>query len=203
MAIKIEWQPLPPASKSEEATFFPRLKGNGTTDLESLCKLAVKHHTVFSRGELAAAFETIQTEMSQQLAQGKSIHIPGFGTFRLAIESNGPVPSSRRNRKDAVKLKTVIFQPDEEFLQSMGELDFRWSSTALRSEACDKSHLKSLVTDYLATHPSITCAELAELAHLGRSTANKHLKELLNDDFLVREGTGKNTRYTLTTTPKP
>ena len=195
--IKIEWQPLPPASRGEEVSYFPRLKGNGSVDIDTLSKQAVKHQTVFSRGELLAAFDHLQHEMTDALAFGKAVKIPGFGTFRLVIEANGKVSAKQRSRKDAVRLKTVSFTPDDDFLQSLGQLCFRSSNKRERQSSYNKEEMKARLTDYLAQHSTITCPEFAELFLLGRSTANKRVKELLDEGFLVRTGTGRYFSYSL------
>lgn len=195
--IKIEWQPLPPASRGEEVSYFPRLKGNGSVDIETLSKQAVKHHTVFSRGELLAAFDYLQHEMSDALASGKAVSIPGFGTFRLVIEANGKIIAAHRSRKDAVRLKSVSFTPDDEFLHSFGQINFRCPTMGNRLCAYSKEEMKTQLTDYLSQHSTITCREFAELFNMGRSTANKRMKELLEEDFLVRTGSGKFYSYSL------
>ncbi len=197
MAIKIDWQPLPPRSGEEVTSYFPRLKENGTIDFETLCRLATKHSSVFHRGELLAAFDVLQREMSRQLALGKTVRIPEFGTFRLTIEANGKVEAARRRSKSAVRLKGVAFAPEGKFVESLGQPDFRWSPTGSHHLVCDVDQLRANLSDYLAAHHSITCAEFAALFHLGRSTANKYIRQLLDEGLLVRTGAGKLACYSL------
>lgn len=197
MAINIDWQPLPPKSRNEETCYFPRLKGNGTINMESLCRMAAKQHSLFHRGVLIAAFDTLQREMARQLAMGKTIRIKGFGSFRPTIEANGKVEASQRRKKDVVRLKGVSFTPEEEFMDSLGKPDFRWFPTGSRLLAYDAEELKAHLTDYFATHSSITRAEFASIFHLGNSTANKYLRQLLDNSFLTRKGAGKHICYVL------
>lgn len=197
MAIHIDWQPLPPKSGDEATSYFPRLKGNGTIDFDTLCQLAAKHGSVFHRGELQAAFDVLMREMSRQLASGKAIRIPDFGTLRLTIEANGKIEDAQRRDMSSVRVKGVAFSPEEAFLGSLGQLDFRWSHSGSYHRVCDLDSLKSSLTDYFTGHSAITCAEFANLFHLGRSTANKYLRQLLDEGFLTRTGTGKHTCYSL------
>ncbi len=197
MAIHIDWQPLPPKSGDKETTYFPRMKGNGTIDFDTLCQLAAKHGSVFHRSELQAAFDVLRREMSRQLASGKAIRIPDFGTFRLTIEANGRIEAEQRRSTSSVRLKSVTFSSDQEFVNSLGQPDFRWSPSGSHHIACDMDSLKACLTDYLTGHSAITCAEVAELLHLGRSTANKYLRQWLDEGFLAKIGSGKHTSYSL------
>lgn len=197
MAINIDWQPQPPKSRNEETYYFPRLRGNGTIGMEDLCRQATKHNSVFHYGDLIAAFCTMQHEMSRQLAMGKTIRIPGFGSFRPTIESNGKVKAAQRRKKKAVRLKGIAFTPDDKFVNSLGEPDFRWLPSGSHHLAYDAGQLKAGLSEHLATHPTITCAEFASTFHLGRSTANKYLRQLVDEGYLIRTGYGKHIHYVL------
>lgn len=197
MAIHIDWQPLPSTNADDETCYFPRLKGNGTVDFETLCQLAAEHNSVFHRGELLAAFDLLRREISHQLASGKAVRIPEFGTFRLTVEASGKIGATKRSSKGSVRLKGIAFSPEKEFVNSLGKLDFHCTPNGPRHPVCELNQMKDKLTDYFAAHSSITCAEFSALFHLGRSTANKYLKQLLNDGFLTRTGLGKHTRYGL------
>lgn len=197
MAIHIDWQPLPPKSGNEETYYFPRLKGNGTINMETLCRKAAKNNPLYHRSVLMAAFGALQREMSHWLAMGKTIRIQGFGTFRPTIEANGKVKAAQRRKKDAVRLKGITFSPEKEFMDSLGQLDFRWHPSGSRHLAYDAEELKTHLTEFFATHASITRAEFASIFHLGDSTANKYLRQLQDHGFLTRKGAGKHICYVL------
>lgn len=192
--LHIDWQPIPPASREEETTYFPRLTSRGTIGFEELCRLAARNSR-YNRGELAAVFCEVLQELSHQLAEGKIVQIPELGDFRLSVQANGRITGKKRGDKHSAKLKGVNFSPSADFIQSLGDLQFQWSPSIVHQAPCDLPSMKSRLDEYFLSNPAISRSQFEELFGLPRSTSNIRLACLVADGYLCKAGTGKDTRY--------
>lgn len=196
MSIQIDWQTMPPQKGDTTSTprLFPRMKDNGTITVEELCKIA-SQGSVFSRGELFAALSELTTAISRNLAEGKTIDIPDLGTFKLSIGTDSDITAQTHRRMDKIKIRGINFQPSPDLLQAIGTPPFHWSPDATNQHATTLDSIRTTLSDYFLTHPTITRAEFEQLFRMKRSTAQLRLKALMEEGFIEKEGHNREARY--------
>lgn len=197
MSINIEWQKLPQKEdKSGEERLYPRLTGNGTIDLDTICKNAEKR-SVYDRAHLKGAYTILADAIAAYLAEGKTVVLPDLGSLQLIITAEDAPGSTTRHPENRVKVKGVRFQASEELLQQIGQPQFKTAVHTSTPTSLPLDELARQLTAYLTEHTSITRSAFEQLFHLKRSTANVRLSELIKMGIIVPEGSNRDRRYVL------
>ena len=194
MAINIEWQVKPPAKKEDNSQLFPRIIDSETVGEKQLAELMASHGSL-TRGNAEAALSDMAEAMADLLREGKTIHIPGLGSFKLSIGTDAEIHPDSDRRMQSVEVRGVSFHPDQEFMDAIGRPVFHWEPTTGVAIAPSVSQLIPRLKVYFQTYDSLTRPAFEQLFGLKRTTAYIRLKQLEEMGVIQAVGNGKGTKY--------
>ena len=194
MAINIEWQVKPPAKKEDKQQLFPRIIDSETVGEKQLAELMASYGSL-TRGNAEAALSDMAEAMADLLREGKTIHIPGLGSFKLSIGTDAEIHPDSDRRMQSIEVRGVNFHPDQEFMDAIGRPAFHWKPTTGVAIAPSVSQLIPRLKVYFQTHDSLTRPAFEQLFGLKRTTAYIRLKQLEEMGVIQAVGNGKGTKY--------
>ena len=194
MAINIEWQVKPPSKHEDKPQMFPRITDSEIVSEQQLAELMASHGSL-SRGNAKTALEDLAEVMATLLREGKAIHLPQLGSFKLSIGTDAEIHPDSDRRMKSIVVKGVNFQPAQEFMDAIGKPSFQWKPTTGVAIAPSADQIVPRLAKYFQTHDSITRAEFERTFGLKRTTAYSRLKELEEMGVIQTVGHGKETIY--------
>ena len=194
MAINIEWQVNPPAKKEDKKQLFPRIIDSETVGEKQLAELMASHGSL-TRGNAEAALSDMAEAMADLLREGKTIHIPGLGSFKLSIGTDAAIHPDSNRRMQSIEVRGVSFHPDQEFMDAIGRPAFHWKPTTGVAIAPSVSQLIPRLKVYFQTYDSLTRPAFEQLFGQKRTTAYIRLKQLEEMGVIQSVGNGKGTKY--------
>ena len=202
MSISIDWQPMPPQhsnpneSAPAEELFYPRINHSSLVRSDELFEQAAEG-TVFSRGEIGAAFYNLVRAVARQLSQGNTVSLDELGTFRLRIVADKDMHRSELTHTSHVRVGGLTFAPSPDLLSLIGRPDFKWQPTGLPLFRLTDDQIRERLTEWFTTHDAIKCKELSQLIMLKQTATTSLINRLIKEGFLQKSGKGKNTMYHL------
>lgn len=195
MAIEIEWQLMPPG-RSEEGTdvrMFPRIVNSSVVDEMKLAKI-MSEGDAYTRGQIKGVLTVLGDTIAKLLAEGKTVELPGLGTFKLSVGANGKVTLPNISASN-VEVRGINFQPADDLMERISKPDFRVVARGAAPVVPLVADMVLPLSEYLDAHGSITRTEFAGLFKLTRATACRRLRELQEMGVIKSEGYNKDTRY--------
>ena len=206
-----------------------RIKNRGLVSGEQFIK-EVEHRSNLNASLINAVLMEVKDELEELLGQGYAVTLPGIGAFSLgvrlndrrklqlemesaaaeAVEQQGKKAKSVAEPNSArIELHHINFRKDKDFF---GNIEKRFNSLTLkrlggrqgsRITIDDKSLREriALAIDYLSSHPFMRVADYAQITGLSRSSAQRELVEIAeNDGFgITATGQGSHRVYVLKT----
>ena len=123
MAILFDWYENPQSSEQqgEENALHPRLRLNGKMSTAQL-RARIQKRCTLTETDVIAVLDALSHAMGEELADGKQVHLDGIGFFRPNLVSTEPVTEKTKYKNTKVKLKGIVYRPDqaaEEFPTSL------------------------------------------------------------------------------------
>ena len=114
MAILFDWyeNPKSPEQQGEENTLHPRLRLNGKVSTAQL-RARIQKHCTLTETDVVAVLDALSRAMGEELAEGKQVHLDGIGFFRPNLVSTGPVTEKTKRKNTKVRLKGIVYRPDQ------------------------------------------------------------------------------------------
>ena len=111
-----------PSQQAEPAKYYAQVVSNGDMTTRQLAKQISAISTV-SAADTMAVIEAFLEVVPQALADGKIVRLGDFGSFSLAVNSEGAVdaPSLSKNQ---IKKVSVRFRPGKEFTAVINSVEF-------------------------------------------------------------------------------
>lgn len=206
-----------------------RIKNRGLVSGEQFIK-EVEHRSNLNASLINAVLMEVKDELEELLGQGYAVTLPGIGAFSLGVRLNDrrklqleiENAAAEADEQQGKKTKSVAepnsarlelhhinFRKDKDFF---GNIEKRFNSLTLkrlggRQGSCitidDKSLREriALAMDYLSSHPFMRVADYAQITGLSRSSAQRELVEIAeNDGFgITATGQGSHRVYVLKT----
>ena len=176
MAILYDWYENPGESDdSEEKGLHPRIFLNGKVGTDKLCRM-IHGRSSLSVGDVKNAFEMLAQICGEELREGREVHIEGLGYFAPILRSTQKVTRSTKNKWSKMELKTIGFRPDARL---RGELV---------GVKASRSKYDMRLKEYFADHDVMLRYDFQEVCCMTRTTANRHLRRLLEEGKLKNIG---------------
>lgn len=190
MPINYDWYSNPkPAGKEEDAvTLHPRIHYNGSTTTAEMRRY-IQDSCSLTEGDVDAVLSALSHFVSQELADGKSVHLDGIGYLSPVLGCTETVTPTTKNKYMKVRLKSIRFRPDKTFKRRMGGIKIHCirRNDPLAKQLTDKE-VEQAIRTYLATHQFIQRRNLESLCNFSSSTARRHLNRLCKSGVLVNRG---------------
>ena len=188
MAILYDWYENPGESDdSEEKGLHPRIFLNGKLGTDKLCRM-IHGRSSLSVGDVKNAFEMLAQICGEELREGREIHIEGLGYFAPILRSTQKVTRSTKNKSSKMELKTIGFRPDARVRGELRGAKVSRSKYARHSESLSAVEIDMRLKEYFADHDVMLRYDFQEVCCMTRTTANRHLRRLLEEGKLKNIG---------------
>ena len=123
MAINYDWYKNPKITEEEGIIkFHPRIHYNGSTTTAEMRRY-IQNSCSLTEGDVDAVLSALSHFVSQELSDGKSVHLDGIGYLSPVLGCTETVTSTTKNKHMKVKLKRIRFRPDKIFMRRMGGIN--------------------------------------------------------------------------------
>ena len=188
MAILYDWYENPGESDdSEEKGLHPRIFLNGKVGTDKLCRM-IHGRSSLSVGDVKNAFEMLAQICGEELREGREVHIEGLGYFAPILRSTQKVTRSTKNKWSKMELKTIGFRPDARLRGELRGAKVSRSKYARHSESLSAVEIDIRLKEYFADHDVMLRYDFQEVCCMTRTTANRHLRRLLEEGKLKNIG---------------
>ena len=188
MAILYDWYENPGESDdSEEKGLHPRIFLNGKVGTDKLCRM-IHGRSSLSVGDVKNAFEMLAQICGEELREGREVHIEGLGYFAPILRSTQKVTRSTKNKWSKMELKTIGFRPDARLRGELVGAKASRSKYARHSESLSEVEIDMRLKEYFADHDVMLRYDFQEVCCMTRTTANRHLRRLLEEGRLRNIG---------------
>lgn len=188
MAILCDWYENPGESDdSEEKGLHPRIFLNGKVGTDKLCRM-IHGRSSLSVGDVKNAFEMLAQICGEELREGREVHIEGLGYFAPILRSTQKVTRSTKNKWSKMELKTIGFRPDARLRGELVGAKASRSKYARHSESLSEVEIDMRLKEYFADHDVMLRYDFQEVCCMTRTTANRHLRRLLEEGKLRNIG---------------
>lgn len=188
MAILYDWYENPGESDdSEEKGLHPRIFLNGKVGTDKLCRM-IHGRSSLSVGDVKNAFEMLAQICGEELREGREVHIEGLGYFAPILRSTQKVTRSTKNKWSKMELKTIGFRPDACLRGELVGVKASRSKYARHSESLSEVEIDMRLKEYFADHDVMLRYDFQEVCCMTRTTANRHLRRLLEEGKLRNIG---------------
>ena len=185
MALHYDFYLSPNSRGSNRKRFHARPVSNSIVRFEKLLAEASKK-SVYTEEELKTALATLMEVVEKHLAEGDHIQIPGLGGFQVSLKC----PETRTpeaTRSGSVTIKSVSYTPERQLVKTLrtkAEIKkARHKKHSFRDGDMDSvmQHLQI----YFQTNRYLTRKDMETHCFLTQATANRKIKELVEQGVLV------------------
>ncbi len=195
MAILYDWYENPGESEdSEEKGLHPRIFLNGKVDTGKLCRM-IQGRSSLSVGDIKSAITMLAQVCSEELREGRQVHIEGLGYFTPILGSTEKVTRSTRQKSMKMKLKTIGFRPDAVLRGELVGVKATPTGHARHSQSLSAAEIDIRLKEYFAKHDFMLRSDFQQACLMTRTTANRHLRRLLEEGKLENVGKRKQPIY--------
>lgn len=181
-----------PTNRNQEnnPTYHARVVANGTTSTDDLVR-KIHSRSTLSPADIKATLIAISDVLREELEEGRQIHIEGLGYLHVTLACP-KIQSIKEIRAESVRFKSIVFRPEKELKKQLRSMKVERVANKRHSAQHTRESLKDHLSRYFQAHESLTRKDFQRLCGLTRSTANRRLKELQSEGFLVNS---HQTRY--------
>ena len=184
MSTRYVMQEMNDLNNEGKTLLYPRMVMREPCDLDELARM-VSDGSTYGTGEIKGVIEQVTHWMAMMMAMGRSVKIPGLGTFTplLALkkgkERENPDGSGTKRNAASIRVGSIGFRVDKELVD---ETDRHCTlerspekATRTLSKYTPEERL-ALAKRYLEKHPSMTLDVYAALTDVSKSTASRELR---------------------------
>ena len=119
----------------------------------------------------------------------------GIGFFRANLVSTEPVTEKTKYKNTKVKLKGIVYRPDQALLDEVGRIKVQRTKFPFHSARLTVGEIDALLTEYFVTHDFVLRKSFQLLCGMTQTTANRHLHRLCEEGKLENAGLPKQPVY--------
>ncbi|MDR2833631.1 MAG: HU domain-containing protein, partial [Streptococcaceae bacterium] len=93
---------------------YAYIKRGRSIGVETIASDVTKYSSL-SKGDLLSAFDNAGMAIARHLSEGKTVTMPGLGTFKMSISSEGADTPEQFTSKN-IKKRRILFTPDKSVL---------------------------------------------------------------------------------------
>ena len=195
MAIKYDIYASPiPAGSARDPHYHARVVDSDTVDMQELIH-RIHRRCTLTKGDLKAAFMELSEEIVNCLCAGDTIHIDEIGYFSLSLSTPSDL-SPKNNRHPEIGIKSVNFRPDILLKKKLEDrAEFECATHKSHSTPLDIYEIDALLNDYFYEHPTLTRVQFERLCGFTTSTAQRHLRRLVQEGRIQNIHTSQHPLY--------
>ena len=172
----------------------PRLRLNGKVSTAQL-RARIQKHCTLTETDVVAVLDALSRAMGEELAEGKQVHLDGIGFFRPNLVSTGPVTEKTKRKNTKVRLKGIVYRPDQLLMDEVGKVKVQRTRFSFHSSKLTDEEIDTLLTEYFTTCDFVQRKSFQLLCGMTQSTASRHLRHLCEEGKLKNVGLPKQPVY--------
>jgi len=189
MAIVIDWYENPNASEEQgEKSLHPRIFLNGKVSTEKLCHM-VHARSSLTTGDVKSALDTLAQIFSEELREGREVHLEGIGYFYPTLKSTQKVTRSTPLKTQKLALKTIRFRPDARLKGELAGIHACQSKYTRHSQKLSEVEIDMRLKEYFSENHVMVRRDFQEVCCMMRTTAKMQLSRLREEGKLQNIGT--------------
>lgn len=189
MAIVFDWYENPNASTdAEEKGLHPRIFLNGKVSTEQLCN-EIHTRSSLSTGDVKNVFANLAKIFSEELREGREIHLEGIGYFYPTLKSTQRVTRSTAQKSHKLALKTIRFRPDVNLKGALVGIRGSQTKFSRHSQKLTEDEIDTRLDEYFAQHSMMVRTDFQQVCGMARTTAKTHIGRLREEGKLLNIGT--------------
>ncbi len=194
MSLQYDFYANPPSGGSNrKPRLHARVRTFGTTSTQMLAQV-IKETTSLSTADVKAAIDALAEAMAFELTSGRRVHLDGLGYFSLTL-SCPPIHSPKEVRAESVKVKNIVFRPDEEWKDRVRSAQLVRTREKNHSVRYSDIEIDGLLTGHFLDHSFISTLRFCGLCSCTQTTGRRKIVRLVEAGKLRRVGYGNVTLY--------
>lgn len=193
MSLKFGWYKTPvPEGRENKKLPHARVIPQGTLNTKRMCKI-ISDNSTLSSADVKGVLEALNFWMGFYLAEGNSIELEGLGYFSPTLKSHQTVDEKGRNKVIA-QADTVGFRCATSLKEAVREAGLEMVKQQKKTLP-DTDERKMNILAHVNKNVSINCSTAMAINNSNRYLALNDLKELVEEEKLIRTGGSRQTVY--------
>lgn len=177
--------PIPPHS-NRNPRLHARVVSRGTVSTKELASM-IHDSTTLSEADVKGTLAALTHALTRCLHQGYKVQIEGLGNFELTL-SCPPVRYPDQIRAESVRFKSVVFRPENEWKEELQSITLERAKEKRHSKTLSTAEVDQRLTQFFASHDTLTRERFASLCGFIRCTACRRLQRLVEEGKLLKAG---------------
>ncbi len=178
MGIQYDFYQNPvPKNSNRKPKLHARVKPTGTMKTSEVIELIHQFNSL-STADAKAALEAYTTVMKMALLGGQMVQIDGLGLFSLTLDCP-PVDTPDERRAESIRVKSVTFRPDPDFLAAFKSPHLERVREKNHSLKRSPADIDRLLERYFKDHSCITRKEFCKLCGVTFGTSMRRINQLI------------------------
>lgn len=187
MSAKYDFYKNPSPKDSKKRTrYHARIVTGGTVSTESLAK-KIHSRCTATTADVKAVLISLADVVVEELQEGRRVYIEGLGYLSITLQCP-EIQSPKEIRAESIHFKSVAFRPEAELKKKLKSTPFERVKEKRHSSELSAVNIDELLTSYFAEKVRMTRLDFQRLCGYTRTTANRRLKELLDQHKLCNIG---------------
>ena len=187
MSVKYDFFLTPqPKDKQQKVRYHARTVVDRTLTNKDIAAEISKRCTI-NKAEAMAVMDEMAEIFRQKVEEGHAVKLEGIGTFHISAKSPS-VRSKKEVRAESIKFGGVVFRPEQKLLRKLSGTKFQKVMYSQTSAYFSDIEIDGILTEYFKDHPYITTKDLQQLCGLSNHTAQRRLKQRVEEGRMTHPG---------------
>lgn len=194
MAIQYDFYRNPDSAGTNKKRYHARVVASGQVSTDQLAK-EINQECSLTPADIKAVLITLGDKLAKHLSEGRKVHLEGIGHFQVNLRCKEEVRTVHAVRSENVEFKSVSYRADNELKKHLKQQKIRRSRTKIHSLPMTEEEIDQKLTEYFATHTTLTRRSFQALCSQVQTTANRLLRKLVEKGKLKNISIPRNPVY--------
>lgn len=176
----------PQPKNKDKVRYHARVVVRDTIETKDIARKIASRSTI-KEGDVMGTLIELAKILTDELPEGRSIHVDGVGSFRISAQSPS-VHSVKEIRAESIQYKGIVFTPEKTLTRQLRATRFEKVPYSRRSVDLSDTEIDAKLTDYFTDHDYITTAQMRALCGLSYMTALRRLQARVEEGRLTHPG---------------
>lgn len=196
MAIRFEWYKNPTTREDEQELFHARPVLNGNVETEEIAG-QIQERCSLTEVDVNAVLDALSHITAEHLKEGRRVHLNGLGYLQISLTCDGEIEKDTKYRNTKVKMKNVRFRADQVLKNRIGKIELEHTKRGVHSQTLSDEEIAERLKKYFLKEKVLTVGDFQQLCGMGRTTANRRIRQLREAGILKNIGTPMQPIYIL------
>lgn len=194
MAIQYDFYRNPDSAGTNKKRYHARVVSSSRVSTDQLAK-EIQQESSLTIADVKAVLIALGDKLANHLGKGSKVHIEGIGHFQVNLRCKEEVRAIHAIRSENIEFKSVSYRADKELKQHLKRQKIQRSLTKTHSLPLTEAEIDRKLTEYFASHATLTRRDFQFLCAQVKTTALRILRKLVASGKLKNVATQKNPVY--------